>query len=176
MRKVTPRMITHVALFIALDIVLTRFVSPIYSQWIRISLSFIPLVICAIMYGPVWAAFAGCMADFIGFWLNPIGAYYPPLLITITLNAMNYWFWLNPKANPNALRTTAAAAFSAFGLTLGLQTLWLSTLYNVPYEAMFATRTFQAVVVFVLQSIFLPLLVKVTDQLNRQFGIYQTGT
>ena len=175
MKKISVRMIVHLALFISIDIVLTRFVAPLYSQWMRISLSFIPIAMCAIMYGPVWAAFVGCMADFIGFWLNPIGAYYPPLLITIILNAINYWFWLNPKASPGIVSTTCAAAVSSFILSLGLQTLWLSMLYTSPYLPMFYTRIFQAVVVFGLQSLFLPLLVKVIERLNRQFGFYQAG-
>ena len=168
-------MITHVALFIALDIVLTRFVAPLYSQWMRISLSFIPLCICAILYGPAWAAFVGCMADFMGFWLNPIGAYFPPLLLTIILNAINYWFWLNPKASPGMVKTTCAAFISSFGLSLCLQTLWLSMLYSSPYMALFTQRIFQAVVVFILQAALLPVLVKVADRINRQFGISKAG-
>lgn len=78
MRKSNIRTITHVAALIAIEIVLSRFCS-IATPIVKIGFGFVPVAVCAMLYGPVWAGAAGGLGDFIGAILFPIGGYSPLL-------------------------------------------------------------------------------------------------
>ncbi|MEG1932033.1 MAG: folate family ECF transporter S component, partial [Pygmaiobacter sp.] len=67
--------IAQMALLIALEIILSRFVS-IPTPIVKISFSFLAIVTMAMLYGPVYAAAGAALADFLGAILIPFGA--PP--------------------------------------------------------------------------------------------------
>ena len=63
MNKNVRRMV-NIALLIALQIVLSRFLS-INTPFIRIGFSFIPLAAIGMLYGPLWGAAGAVIADLI---------------------------------------------------------------------------------------------------------------
>ncbi len=94
------RLVT-IALLIALQIVLSRFLS-IQAWSIKIGFGFIPVVIAATLFGPVDAAIVGGMADLLGTLLFPIGPYFPGFTFTAAL--IGVIFGLLLKNNPSFLR------------------------------------------------------------------------
>ena len=66
----------QVAALIAIEIVLSRFCS-IATPIVKIGFGFVPIAVCGMLYGPVWAGVAGGAADLLGAVLFPIGAYFP---------------------------------------------------------------------------------------------------
>lgn len=93
MPKITTKNLTTMALLIALEIILSRFLS--LSAWnTKIGFSFVPVVIAAILLGPVYAGIVGALADFIGAILFPIGAYFPGFTLTAFLTGMVYGLFL----------------------------------------------------------------------------------
>ena len=160
-------MIAHMAMFIALEVVMSR-VLGITTPITRISFGFIPFALCASMYGVVPAAIVGVSADLIGANLFPMGPYFPPLAITIVLNAINYGLLLNYKSNPGFVRTTLAAALSNFVMSLCVQTLWLTMLYgNRTYTSVLIARIPQSLVIFGVQVLVFPIIVKLAERLSR---------
>ena len=80
-------MLVTIAMLLALEIVLSRFLS-IQTPVTRIGFGFIPLVIAGILFGPVPAAIVAGLADVLGALLFPVGTYYPPLTITSVLASL----------------------------------------------------------------------------------------
>ena len=174
MKKISVRMITHVAFLIALEIVLNRFVS-INTMSVKIGFAFVPVAICGMLYGPFWAALVASVADVIGaVFLNPMPSpYFPPITITAALMGITFGLLLHHKRNPSLLHTTIAAAVSNFVLSLCLQSYWLTFLTGNPYSVQFTMRIFQAVVIFCVQAVMLPILLKMSTSLNRHFSFYE---
>ena len=148
--RFTTRTITTLALLTAVEIVLSRFLS--LSMWnIKIGFSFLPIVIAAILYGPLEAGIVAALGDFIGAILFPIGAYFPGFTLTAFLTGCVFGFFLKEKQGwPQAV---AAVGINQFILSLFLNTLWISVLYDSPYGPLLITRIIQCVILTVVQLI-----------------------
>ena len=70
--KINTRQMAAMGAMIALEVILSRFLS--INAWnIKIGFAFVPVVITAILYGPLAAGIVGAAADFLGAVLFPIG-------------------------------------------------------------------------------------------------------
>jgi len=59
------RLLVQLAMLVALEIVFNRFLS-IRTSFVKIGFSFVPIVVCAIAYGPIWASAVYVIADLTG--------------------------------------------------------------------------------------------------------------
>ena len=100
-KKIDVKSIALMGLLIALEIILSRFLS--IAAWnLKIGFSFIPVVIAAILLGPVEAALVGAIADFLGAVLFPIGAYFPGFTLTQFIVGLVFGLLLYKKVLANA--------------------------------------------------------------------------
>ena len=78
MKKTATRDMCEVAALIALTIILSHFAS-IKTDTIRIGFGFVPIALCGMLFGPVWAGVAYGIADMAGallfYWLHHPGHY-----------------------------------------------------------------------------------------------------
>ncbi|MBQ9662027.1 MAG: folate family ECF transporter S component [Oscillospiraceae bacterium] len=163
--KFTTRTLTTLALLTAVEIVLSRFLS--ISAWnIKIGFSFIPIVVAAILYGPLEAGIVGALADFIGAILFPIGAYFPGFTLTAFLMGMVFGLLLHPKQN--LVRNLAAVGINQFILGLFLNTFWISVLYGSPFVPLLATRVIQSAILTVVQVVCIQLIVPVLNRYGKK--------
>lgn len=88
--------IIMLGLMMAMSIVLTRFLS-ITTLTVRIGFAFIPLVVVAIAYGPIYAGIMGALADVIGVALFPTGPYFPGFTLTAFMTGAIYGVFLYKK-------------------------------------------------------------------------------
>ncbi len=140
--------IVIMGLLIAMDVILTRFLS-INTPVTRIGFAFIARVIAAIVLGPVPAAVAAGISDFIGAIAFPSGAYFPGFTLTAALFGLIYGLFLHKKVTP--ARVVGAVLTSQLVCSLGLNTLWLSIMTGSSFAALFVTRLLQAAVTSVVQ-------------------------
>lgn len=158
----TRSMVT-VALLVAMEIILSRFLS--FSIWnMKIGLNFIPVVLAAIMFGPLQAGIVGALGDFIGAILFPIGTYFPGFTLSAFLMGVVFGLLLHKKQTLQ--RVLGAVGLNQLVLSLLLNTLWVSVLYGSPYSALLATRILQTLVLIPVQ-IGVVLLIK---QVSKRFG------
>ncbi len=151
------KMLTTLGILVALEVVLNRFLS--INAWnIKIGFSFIPVVVAAILYGPIAGGIVGALGDFIGAILFPIGTYFPGFTLTAFLMGLVFGFFLYKKQTP--LRAAAAAGINQFILGLFLNTLWISVLYGSPYVPLLATRVVQSAILAPVQFAVTMLLAK----------------
>ena len=167
MPKITTRNLTTMALLIALEIILSRFLS--LSAWnTKIGFSFVPVVIAAILLGPVYAGIVGALADFVGAILFPIGAYFPGFTLTAFLTGLVYGLFLYKEQG--FPRILGAVAVNQFILSLLLNTLWISILYGSPFGPLLVTRLVQSAILTVVQIVVIELIVKALPRLKRGFS------
>ena len=125
----TP-IVVGLALLIALEVVLTRFLS-INLPIVRIGFGFLPVAIAAILFGPLWAGIGYAVGDLIGMLIWPTGAYFPGF-------------------------TLVAVVVLAYSLVLN--TVWLSMLYGKALWGLLPTRILQCVILIPVQVLTIKLV------------------
>lgn len=150
MFKFNTKTLTILGLLVAVEIVLSRFLS--ISAWnIKIGFSFVPIALAAILYGPLAGGLVAAVGDFLGAVLFPIGPYFPGFTFTAFLTGMVFGLFLHKKQN---LRNIAGAVLvNQLIMSLLLNTLWISILYGSPFLPLLETRVFQAVLLGVVQFV-----------------------
>ncbi len=144
LKKLSIRDVVKLAVLIALEVVLSRFLS-IATPIVKIGFGFVPIVIAAMMFGPFWGGLAGAAADFIGAMLFPIGAFFPGYTLTAALVGMVYGVFLYGKPRSN-LRIVFAVLIVNLLLHLCMNTLWVGITSGKGYLAIFPTRMLQCVI------------------------------
>ena len=144
--RFTTRTLTTLALLTAMEIVLSRFLS--LNTWnMKIGFNFIPVVIAAILYGP-------------------IGAYFPGFTLTAFLTGCVYGLFLYQKQG--WLQVTASVLINQLILSLLLNTLWISVLYGSPYGPLLATRLIQCGVQIAVQLVLIPIIARVLTRYGKK--------
>lgn len=152
------RTLVHVALLIALEVVLSRFFS-IPTQITKIGFAFVPLAVCGMLYGPVWAGVAGALADVIGAVLLPIGPYFPGFTLSTALTGVVFGLFLfkKPVSWPSLI---AAVCINCLGVSLVVNTLWLVILYGTHFPTLLVARLAQCAIMIPVQLVVLKLVAK----------------
>lgn len=169
MKNIRLVTLVRVAVLIALTVILERFLS-ISTPVLRIGVSFIPIALCGILYGPVWAGAAAGLADVLGTFLTPYGLY-PPITLTAILTGVSFGLFLHIKNSQNARffpMVILCTLVNAVGLSLFLQSFWLCLLQHTAYSAMLVTRLPQCGVLVVLYLTLIPLLQRLAPRLEKQ--------
>lgn len=161
MKKLSARLIAYLGLLVAAEIVLSRFLS--INAWnIKIGFNFVPIVIAAVLFGPVAAGITGALGDFLGAILFPIGPYFPGFTLTSFLTGLVFGFFLYEKRTP--LRILAAVAIVQLVLGLLVNSFWISVLYGSPYLPLLATRIVQCAVLGPVQFLVTMAVTRVLTQ------------
>lgn len=129
--------VISVALLIALDIILTRFLS-IQTQFLRIGFGFLPVAVAGIAFGPLWGAVCGAAGDILGMIIYPSGAFFPGFTLTAALTGFIFGLILHRKQG--FLRILLASAAVCILLNLILDTLWLDIMYGSGFLAILPGR------------------------------------
>lgn len=138
MRSKPALKIANIALLIALEIVLSRFLS-ISTPIVKIGFSFVPLSMLAMLYGPFYAASGAAIADIIGAVLFPLGAYFPGYTLTAALTGLTYGLLLYQRPK-SWWRILAAVLIVALLLNLGLNTVWIHMTTGKAYMVLLMPR------------------------------------
>ncbi len=163
MKKMTLYTWVTLGLLLAMQVVLTRFLS--ISAWnIRIGFGFVPVVIAAVLYGPIPAAILGGAADFLGAILFPSGPFFPGFTLTAALTGLVWGLFLWKKSH--WIYSLLAVLIVQFVLGLLLNTYWISFLYGSSFTGLLATRVVQAAVLCVVQFICVRLIVRFAPRLQ----------
>jgi len=179
MKMITLRETIFLALLIAMEIVLSRFLS-IQTPTLKISFAFLPIAFAGMLFGPIWAGIAGALADFLGALLFPIGAFFPGFTLTAFLIGFTYGIFLYKKELAGSLgliRIFCAAVFVTVLIQLGIETLWVAIItvgnpesgYDVigqAYKAWFLTRAVRTAIMLPIQVVLIRLLPLVTKNIT----------
>ena len=148
--QINPRNITIIAMLAAMEVVLSRFLS--INAWdLKIGFNFIPIVVAAMMFGPVCAGLVAALGDLIGALLFPIGAYFPGFTATAFITGVVFGLFLYKKQS--YLRALIAVLINQLILGLLVNSYWISVLYGSPYLPLLYTRLIQCAILIPVQFI-----------------------
>ncbi len=156
MKKDLARTLVTMALLIALEVILTRFLS-INLPIVRIGFGFLPVAVAAILFGPLWAGIGYAVGDILGMLIWPTGAYFPGFTVTAFLVGAAYGIFLYKKTVTwPRLIVTVSIVVLAFSLLLN--TVWLSMLYGKAFLGLLPTRILQCVILIPVQVLTIKLV------------------
>lgn len=150
MKLNNTKTIVSIGLLIAMQIVLSRVLS-INAFNVRIGFGFVPVAMAAVLYGPVGGALVGGLSDVLGIALVPTGPFFPGITLTSILMGVVLGIYLHKKQS--AFRVVSAVAINQLVLSLGLNSFWISVLYQTSFEAQVLTRCFQAAVIIPVEIV-----------------------
>lgn len=150
--------ITFVGLLVAIEIILTRFLS-FQTPIIRIGFGFIPIAFSAIMFGPVVGGLTGAIADVIGTMLFPVAGYFPGFTLSAFLSGAIYGIFLyrKPVTVFNVLKSVLLITIL---VDLGLNTLWLSMITGKAAMVLLIPRAYKSLIMFPIQIAAITILWK----------------
>lgn len=143
------RVMVLMSLFLALEVILTRFLS-IQTPIVRIGFTFLPIAVSAIMFGPVYSGICAALADVVGMMLFPSGGYFPGFTLTAFLTGAIYGIFLYKKP-VSWVRITLAAVAVTLTVTLGLDTLWLWMITGQGILAILPARIIKCIIMLPIQ-------------------------
>lgn len=146
--KISARSVSMIGILVAMEIVLERFA--IHTWNVKIGFSFAPIVVAAILYGPVAGGLVAAMGDVISAFLFPVGAYFPGFTLTAFLTGAVFGFCLRKKVS--AWNVILSVVIVQGLLSQCLNTYWISFLYGTPYNALFWTRIYQTLGMSAVQA------------------------
>lgn len=165
--SISIRTICQVAILIALEIVLNRFCS-INTAWCKIGFSFLPIALCAMLFGPIWGGVAAAAADFLGATLFPIGPYFPGFTLCAFARGVVFGLFFYKKEKlrlfPEILLPTL---INCIIIGLFIDTYWVALLYtSKSYWGWFLYRLVQYAVMVPEYLLLLPLLSHLASRLK----------
>lgn len=167
-RKTEEKIFTLVclALLTAMQIVIARILVIPLSESLRISFSFIPVVIAARRFGIIGGAAVYGLGDFIGAVAFPTtGAYFPGFTLTAIISGLIYGLFLSKKTS--TVRIFLSVTLSQLLCTVLMNSFWISTLYGAPFGATALSRLGQAAVMGTVQIVFMVLcLERICTRIN----------
>lgn len=165
MKKMDTKMLVTAGILIAMNIILSRFLS--INAWnLKIGFTFVTLFVAAYFYGPGFAATVAGIADVIGALLFPSGQFFPGFTLTAVLNGLLYGVLLYKKQTP--ARIALAVILDGLFLSLMLNTLWISILYGSPFWPLVGTRIFQCLIMAPVQFVTITILTRMLARTRKE--------
>lgn len=141
--KITTYDLVTMALLVAMEIILSRFLS-IQGPSFRIGFSFVALAMAGMLLGPVKAGLVGFTADILGLFLFSGYTFNPGITFTTTCVGVVFGIFL--FKTPDRIRIISCVLIHQLILSLGLNSLWLGLMYGTDYIAMMVSRIPQTMI------------------------------
>ena len=165
MKKMNTKMLVTASVLIALQIILSRFLS--INAWnMKIGFSFVAIFVAAYFYGPAFSVIVAVISDVLGALLFPSGAFFPGFTVTALFTGLLYGLMLHKKQNRGRIVMTVLADQLILGLVVN--TYWLSILYGTTFGAVAITRIFQCLIMIPVQYVTISLLMKKLPALKKE--------
>lgn len=165
MKRFDTKMLVTASILIALNIVLSRFLS--INAWnLKIGFTFVSIFVAAYFYGPVFSVVVAVIGDVLGALLFPSGAFFPGFTVTALLTGLLFGLMLHKKQTKPRIILTVLADQLVLGLMLN--TYWLSILYGTTFWAVLPTRVLQCMIMIPVQYVTISLLMKKLPAVKRQ--------
>lgn len=162
----TTRMMAVLSVLLALEVIIARFGTIRPSESIKLSLDFIPVVIAAILFGPIPAIIMSILADILGAFLFPVGPFFPGFTLTAAATGLIYGLILHKSQS--FPRILIAVLLQQLFCSLILNTFWLHLLYGMPYLPTMAARLIQCAIMVAIQLVMIPIIAKTIQSIEKR--------
>ena len=166
--KFSLRTLIQVAILIALNIVLERWLS-IPALNTRFGLAFAPIAFAGMLFGPVWGGVTAGVADVLGFFisLSSGGAFNPLITFSKVVSGVIFGLLLHREQLKFFPHVVVADLAEKVICTLGLTTLALAIMWGRTFWAEAVIRLPYFGIMFAVQLIILPMLARLRAALRK---------
>ena len=148
-----------IALLCAMQVVLARWLVIPISSSLRISFSFIPVVIAARRFGVLGSVLVYGLGDLVGAFLFPTtGGFLPGFTVTAAVSGLIFGLFLQKKGG--TVRIVLSVVASQVICTLLMNSLWLHHYYGMQLAPLIASRAIQCLVVGAVEIVFMILFLE----------------
>lgn len=165
MKKMNTRMLVTAAILIALNVILSRFLS-INTLSLKIGFTFVTVFMAGYLYGPVMGAGISAMGDVLGAILFPIAPFFPGFTLTAALNGALHGIMLHKKQS--RLRVAVTVGVEQLVLSMWLNTYWIHVLNGTPFWPLLATRVVQCLIMIPVEYILINILLGMLGKIKHQ--------
>ena len=165
-KRFNTKTMAVLSILLALEIIIARFGTIRPSESIKLSLDFIPVVIAAILYGPIPAVVMSILADILGAFLFPVGPFFPGFTVTAAVTGLIYGLLL--YKSQSFPRVLLAVVLQQLVCSLLLNTFWLHVLYGLPYLPTMAARLIQCAIMAALQLVLIPVIARTIQSIEKR--------
>lgn len=147
-------------LMVALIFIFSRFLG-INTDVIHLGLDFLPVVLIACLYGPLWGAVTYMVGDLVCAIGVPLGMINPGITVVAGIVGLVYGFAFygrNLEGKSLIIVSTITSLIVAGVIKLFGTTACLAIAYGTPYWATLISRIPNCVLLFVIQAVTIPLL------------------
>ena len=147
--KITRKLAVS-AILLAFDVIFSRVVA-LNAVNMKIGIGFAAIAVCAMLFGPWWAALVSALGDFIGAIAFPTGAYFPGFTVTAAITGLIYGALLYRK-EVTWLRSLIASALNSVFVSWMLNTMMIAVWFSTKsYWVLLGTRAIQLAIILPLQ-------------------------
>lgn len=147
--KINAKKLALSALFICADVLLTRLLA-INTPLMKIGFGFAAVALCALLYGPLWAALTAALGDLLGSILFPVGAYFPGFTLTAALTGLIFGLFLY-KRKTGLKSAFFAAVSNCVLITLLANTAMICFISGNDFKVLLTARLIQLAVMLPVQ-------------------------
>ncbi len=170
--SITTQMLTRMALLIALNIILSRFLSvrvPLGgAEGLRIGFGSLPVIFAGVFMGPVAGGIVGAVGDMIGYFINPIGAYMPHFTFTAALRGiipgLIILLMTRSRKEMGIFPLFLAVSITLITVEIFMIPYFIETLFGVFRAVLVPPRIIQTIITIPLYSILLFTLGRATER------------
>ena len=144
------------AQLVALDVVFTRLLA-VSTPLMKIGLGFAAVALCAMLYGPWWAALVAALGDVVGALLFPTGAFFPGFTLTAACTGLLFGLCLY-RRDKSLLWPILAALLNTVLVSYLANTAMISYISGTPYTTLLKARAVQLAVMLPVQGAVLSFL------------------
>ncbi len=110
--------------------IFANYTMAMFGNTVKISFNFLPIIVAAIMFGPVGAGIVGAAGDFLSFFINPAGGtYFPGFTLNGLLTGIIFGLFLY-KNKDKVLNIILAWAVNTVFVEVLLSGYWLYFMYG----------------------------------------------
>ena len=167
-----------IAMMTALGFILDRIVPGVKVWNLKLSFTFIPVCMTAILYGPFSSAVCWGLIDLIGALLMPFGAYFPGYTLTCAISGFIMGiFILSAKRKNSALwlyiYTAIGCVIRFVFCSMLLDTYWIYLQYSNgrTYTAILLSRALLKGVFCIVEIAVIPIVFKLFRGLRGKLGV-----
>ncbi|TDX49033.1 folate family ECF transporter S component [Orenia marismortui] len=130
-----------ISLMVATSIILTRYLSIMIGNSIRLSFGYIPIIISAILTGPIGGLLTGIASDLLGMLLRAQGGYFPGFTLSYALiGLIPGLIFYRSKDNKIFIKLLISILSIELLISLLLNTFWLKLIIGKAFLALLPGR------------------------------------
>ncbi len=166
--KLSTRQLVTLSMLIALNVVVSRYLSFMLTDNIKIGATFIVIAITGVIYGPVWGGVAGVIADLIGITIAPQGSgFFFGFTISAFVDSFIYGYFFSKKPF-KSYYVFITVILSTVLVSYLMNTYWLTLITGNSFKSLFLLRFITPTVMAPIKIVVLiPLMKKYGQQLSR---------